>query len=43
MKKPGFQKDGVTFSKEKPSFKKSENVGNKSDFPELGDDMIQVK
>ena len=29
-------KDGISFSKAKPSFKKSEHVGNKSDFPELG-------
>lgn len=31
-----FQKDGITFSKGKPQFKKSEHVGNKGEFPELG-------
>ena len=42
MKKPGgapstsFQKDGITFNKGRPQFKKSEHVGNKGDFPELG-------
>lgn len=30
-------KDGISFAKGyKPTFKRSENVGNKSDFPELG-------
>jgi len=39
MKRPGFAKDGVIdFTRPKPSFKKSEHVGNKSDFPELGDE-----
>jgi hypothetical protein len=27
---------GIAFSKGKPTFKKSEHVGNKGDFPELG-------
>lgn len=43
MKRPGFAKDGITFSKAKPTFKKSEHVGNKSDFPELGDDAPKQK
>lgn len=34
---PQFQKDGIVFTKGKPSFKKSENVGKLGDFPELGD------
>jgi hypothetical protein len=33
-----FQKDGITFSKGRPQFKKSDHVGNKGDFPELGDE-----
>lgn len=35
--KKGFSKDGITFSKgQKPQFRRTEQVGNKSDFPELG-------
>jgi len=32
-----FQKDGITFSKGRPTFKKTESVAAKGDFPELGD------
>jgi len=32
----GMSKEGIKFSRGKPTFKKSEHVGNKSDFPELG-------
>jgi len=31
--------DGINFAKSKPTFKKSEHVGNKSEFPELGGDF----
>ena len=34
----GVQKDGITFQTSRPTFKKSENVGNKGDFPELGEE-----
>ncbi len=33
---PQFQKDGITFSKGRPTFKKSEQVTAKGEFPELG-------
>jgi hypothetical protein len=39
--KQEFEKDGITFAKSKPTFKKSEHVGNKADFPELGDDFAK--
>lgn len=48
MKKPGagapaeFKKDGITFGKARPTFKKSEHVGNKGEFPELGDDAKKL-
>jgi hypothetical protein len=39
QKKPEtFAKDGINFTKGRPQFKKSEHVGNKGDFPELGDE-----
>ena len=38
QKKPdSFSKDGINFAKSRPQFKKSEHVGNKGEFPELGD------
>ena len=40
-KTDGFAKEGITFGK-KPQFKKSEHVGNKGDFPELGDEHKQL-
>jgi hypothetical protein len=36
MKGPSYNKEGIQFSSGKPSFKKSEHVGNKGEFPELG-------
>ena len=39
QKKPDtFSKDGIKFGGGRPQFKKSEHVGNKGDFPELGDE-----
>lgn len=43
MKRPGFAKDGIVFSKQRPTFKRSEHVGNKFDFPELGDEVPKQK
>jgi hypothetical protein len=34
-----MNKDGIQFAKSRPTFKKSEHVGNKSEFPELGGDF----
>lgn len=40
QKKPtGLVKDGINFTKSRPTFKKSEHVGNKQEFPELGGDF----
>lgn len=38
--KKTFSKDGIAFGKGgRPTFKKSEHVGNKSEFPELGNEQ----
>jgi hypothetical protein len=37
--KKGFEKEGINFGKSRPTFKKSEHVGNKGEFPELGDEV----
>lgn len=38
-KKNAFSKEGIQFSKGRPTFHKSEHVGNKGEFPELGGDV----
>lgn len=36
-----MNRDGINFQKSKPKFTKSEHVGNKSEFPELGGAMVE--
>lgn len=36
--KKAFTREGIKFTKGRPTFTKSEHVGNKGEFPELGGD-----